>query len=52
MTELSALVNRGGTPQRLAQWCRFVLLAAEGYGNEWIGNKLGFSRQKVAPSRQ
>ena len=46
--ELSAWAKRGGTPQKHAQRCRIVLLAAEGNGNEWIGNKLGMSRQKVA----
>jgi len=50
--ELSAWAKRGGTPQKHAQRCRIVLLAAEGNGNEWIGNKLGMSRQKVARWRE
>jgi transposase len=46
--ELSALANTGSAPQKLAQRCRIVLLAAEGKDNESIGNNLGFTRQKVA----
>ena len=49
---LEALVRSGATPQRVAQRCRVVLMAAAGVSNRAIAQHLALSRPTVIATRQ
>jgi transposase len=50
--EIEAILRKKTTEARLAQRARLILLAAEGYGNAEIGEKVGMGRDHVRKWRR